>query len=117
MTNVTLAFKDKSSKLIDAVSVADVCAEVRVEWTVNGEHFGQQFGRDFWSWSLVEIMNLNFDQDAEAQDSWTFKFYIRILRSGKDVEVEIWSRITRQIFEADLIEILMLKLCRNFGPR
>ena len=48
-TNVTLAFKDANSKLLDVVSVADVDVE---EWVDD---------------SLVEILKLKFCQDFEAK--------------------------------------------------
>ena len=47
-TNVTLAFKDANSKLLDVVSVADVDVE---EWVDD---------------SLVEILKLKFCQDYEV---------------------------------------------------
>ena len=47
-TNVTLAFKDANSKLLDDVSVADVDVE---EWVDD---------------SLVEILKLKFCQDYEV---------------------------------------------------
>ena len=48
LTNVTLAFEDTNSKLLDVVSVADVDVE---EWVDD---------------SLVEILKLKFCQDVEV---------------------------------------------------
>ena len=48
LTNVTLAFEDGDSKLLDVVSVADVDVE---EWVDD---------------SLVEILKLKFCQDYEV---------------------------------------------------
>ena len=45
LTDAILAYKDENSKLIDAVSVANVDAEIFVESTA--QHCWQQFGRDF----------------------------------------------------------------------
>ena len=54
LTDVTLAFEDANSKLIDVVSVADVDAEERVHD------------------NLVEIMKLRFGKDFETK--LMFKF-------------------------------------------
>ena len=48
LTNMTLAFEDTNSKLLDVVSVADVDVE---EWVDD---------------SLVEILKLKFCQDVEV---------------------------------------------------
>ena len=54
LTNMTLAFEDANSKLLDVVSVADVEVE---EWVDD---------------SLVEILRLMFGRDFFAKDWSTF---------------------------------------------
>ena len=71
LTDVTLAFEDANSKLLDVVSVADVDAK---------EQFGRDYEADvwrdfeteylsrFWSKSFVNLeLKLNLGQDFEAE--------------------------------------------------
>ena len=52
LTDVTLAFEDANSKLIDVVSVADVDAKERVEYglvEIFKVNFGHNIGAEVWS--------------------------------------------------------------------
>ena len=74
-TDMTLAFEDANSKLLNVACFADLDAEDRVDSLV--EVLNLKFGRDFepwfWSWKLVKILRYMFGQDFDADVWLSFK--------------------------------------------
>ena len=89
-TDMTLAFEDANSKLLEVVSVADVqLLMVRNVLTTVWSRF--------WSWGLVGILNLNFGHDIDAETS-------------VKTEICFWSRL----WGRDLIQVLKRKFGQDF---
>ena len=75
LTDVTLAFEDADSKIVEVVTVADVDAEERVDD------------------SLVKILKLRFGRDFEVEVWWRiFKlnFGQVKLKLGRDFGTDVW---------------------------
>ena len=76
LSDMTLAFEDANSKLLNVACVANLDAEDRVEDSLV-EVLNLKFGRDFepwfWSWKLVKILRYMFGQDFDADVWLSFK--------------------------------------------
>ena len=103
LTEVTLAFEDANSKLLDVVSVADFdtkeCVDERLVYISK-----LMFDRDFEPKCQEKILSVMFCQDFEARFwSWIFVKILK-LKFCRDFETEFRSRFRIPEFEAEVLK-------------